>query len=623
MKKFLLFFALCVTHSAFSQSQRLPLIEELTSASCPPSYVDDGPLNNLLLQNTAKVRSAKFEVNWPSPDVLYNQDATDVNARVMYYSCNAVPACYTDGGASVLPYVINQQYIDSVYAIPSPFDMNVTHNFNPANDSIFITVNVVCSQSVNMNNAKLRVAIEEEHIHFNAPISTTPMTDFYYQVRKMVPGANGTSIANSWVNSQSQTFTFAVPLPVYIYSLGQVSVLAWIQDDGNKDVKQSAYSVPLPVSLDAGITSINGIPTASCSGIISPSAVIHNFGTSALNTCLVNFIVDNGPVQSFSWSGNLAPNASASMVLPQQILAPGYHVLHCSTSMPNAANDQDAVNDMVSFSTDVFGNVAPAPFAENFSTNVLTNAPWIIHNGGNGVYNATWSWTSLTGAYTNPPYGCAKLDFFNSQASAIDEMLLPPLDLSALSGINYLTFDMAHADYDSTYVDTLDVDVSTDCGLTWTTLYHKFRNTLNTAPDVLTQFTPSSSQWRFETVDISAYNGLPSVIIKFSGHSGYGNALYIDNINVGSAMGVEDIDKDAGANVFPNPFYERSSIRLKDASVRDAVLELYDVIGNKLRCEKMVNGELQVQRGDLPPGIYFYKITSGEKVIATGKLIAE
>ena len=623
MKHLPLVLLLCAAQFTFSQSQRLPLIEELTSASCPPSYTNDGPLNVLLLQNTMKVRSLKFEVPWPNADVLFNQDQADVNARVTYYNCSGIPACYADGGPYWYPTYVTQQRIDSLYNIPASYDMTVTHTLNPANDSVFITVTAVCSQNISMTNAKLRVALEEEHIHFNSPISSTPMVDFYDQMRKMVPGPNGTPIANTWVTSQTQTWNFAIPVPAYIYSLGQLGVLAWIQDDGNKDVKQSAYSPPLPVNLDAGITSITGIPLSSCFGNVSPVAVLHNFGLNTLTSCTINYRIDNGPVQNFSWSGSLVPNASVNVSLPNQTMPAGRHTFSCSTGMPNAANDQNMVNDSYSVSMDVFGSPLIAPFTEAFNSNVFGNPQWIVHDGGNGVYNVTWSWTSLVGAYSSAPYGCAKLDFFNSQAPAVDEMLLPPLDLSALSGSSYLTFDMAHADYDSTYVDTLDVDVSTDCGLTWTTLYHKFRNTLNTAPDVLTQFSPLSTQWRFETVDVSAYTGLPDVIIKFSGHSGYGNTLYIDNINVGSAAGVGEINKSAGASVFPNPFSERTTLRLSDTSASDAVLELYDVLGNALRTEKMQNGELELQRGDLCAGIYFYKVISGARIIATGKLIAE
>ena len=45
-------------------------------------------------------------------------------------------------------------------------------------------------------------------------------------------------------------------------------------------------------------------------------------------------------------------------------------------------------------------------------------------------------------------------------------------------------------------------------------------------------FTPTAGQWRAELVDLAAYEGDPSVIIAFENVNGYGNNLYIDNIDV-------------------------------------------------------------------------------------------
>ena len=63
-------------------------------------------------------------------------------------------------------------------------------------------------------------------------------------------------------------------------------------------------------------------------------------------------------------------------------------------------------------------------------------------------------------------------------------------------------------------------------------IYNKSGTDLATVADQTTAFVPSvSSDWRMETVDLSAYAG--SIIsIQIVAVNGYGNNLYLDNINI-------------------------------------------------------------------------------------------
>ena len=45
-------------------------------------------------------------------------------------------------------------------------------------------------------------------------------------------------------------------------------------------------------------------------------------------------------------------------------------------------------------------------------------------------------------------------------------------------------------------------------------------------------FTPTAAQWRTETIDLSAYNGFSDFSVAFVNKSGYGNRLFLDNINI-------------------------------------------------------------------------------------------
>jgi PKD repeat protein len=100
-----------------------------------------------------------------------------------------------------------------------------------------------------------------------------------------------------------------------------------------------------------------------------------------------------------------------------------------------------------------------------------------------------------------------------------------------------ISFDVAYAAYNSSYIDGLEVLLSSDCGITWNSLYLKTGLTvgpgnLPTAPPTTSNFTPTSAQWRNETINLDQYIGEPSVRIAFRNLPAYGNNLYIDNINI-------------------------------------------------------------------------------------------
>jgi hypothetical protein len=631
MKKHLFLFAFSIpVMSMNAQVQRHVLVEEFTSASCGPSYGQDPGLNVLLKQNISKVVPVKYEVNWPSADVLNLQNPSQVQTRVLYYSISGVPVVLLDGllftntctnmySTPGIATCLSQAEIDSVYNIPSPFDVSVFHTFNTAFDSVFITVTITCFQNTTLTTPLLHVALEEQEIHFTNPISSTPMKDFYNQMRKMIPSAAGTPLTSTWITNQQQVITFAVPVPTYIYNIGQISIAAWLQDDANKDVLQAGYSWPQPVAADAGISLVSSIAASGCTPSFTPQVTLKNFGVDTLTSCTINYTIDNLAPQTMSWNGMLPPNATAVISLPAQTAVPGNHTFHAFTTQPNAVNDMNSVNDESVFSFIVISTVPiNYPFTELFTNTVFPPTDWIVTDPDNLV---RWKRSSTVGAFNISPLGSAQLDLYNSPVGAVDELFLPPVDLQNNTGPIALRFDIAHADFDSIYTDTLDVLASLDCGQTWTLLYHRFDTTLVTAPYSFGLFIPTAAQWRTDIIPLTAFNGQSSVLLKFSAHSDFGNDLYIDNVNVSTNSGIGDPGTGTSVKVFPDPFTDQFTIDPEGRSFA-FTLELFDVLGNKVRSENCFGKQL-ILRGGLPAGIYFYKLVTEDNRFASGKIIAQ
>jgi PKD repeat protein len=98
-----------------------------------------------------------------------------------------------------------------------------------------------------------------------------------------------------------------------------------------------------------------------------------------------------------------------------------------------------------------------------------------------------------------------------------------------------MTYDYAYAYYDGqqgTFYDSLIIAYSTNCGDTWFAITREGGTQLATAGGLSTEFTPTSSQWENVSLDLSAYASEDNITFAFVGVNGYGNNLYVDNINV-------------------------------------------------------------------------------------------
>lgn len=150
-------------------------------------------------------------------------------------------------------------------------------------------------------------------------------------------------------------------------------------------------------------------------------------------------------------------------------------------------------------------------------------------------------------------------------AGARDEIRTPKYNFSSLASAT-MAFWVAYEPYDLvTYSDSLAVMISTDCGVSFTQAYLKGGATLSTVAGTYTTsiFVPTTTQWRQETINLNPYCGQSNVMVAFQNHGRYGQAIYIDNINInGLSSGT------APTSVFTAPAIKCSGISftLTDAS---------------------------------------------------------
>lgn len=608
--------------AAFGQSQRVVLAEEFTQASCGPCAAQNPTFNTLLAANPTKIISLKYQTSWPGVDPMNAQNASEVATRVTYYGVSGVPDSPMDGveqsGASYLgaPANYSQAGIDAEYAVPAPFNINVTHSFSSDYDSIFINCVITASQNYTATGTlKGHIAMVEETIHFATAPGTNGETDFYNVMRKMYPSAAGTTLPSSWTAGQTQTLTFARPIPAYIYSKAQIGIVAFVQDDGSKAVQQAAYSVPQSIAVDAGTTAIAGIPLYQCATSFTPTITVKNYGTSTLTSCTINYKLDAGTVMTQPWTGSLASGATQVVTLPAQTTTIGSHTFTGYTSDPNGLVDPDAANNQTVKTFSIIGTGSAAPVVEGFTATTFPPTGWFINNPDLGP-----TWTRKTGAGGfGTSTACTKMDFYNSTSGNVDEFYTKNVDLTGAAGVN-LTFNVAYAQY-STENDKIEVKVSTNCGSTWTTVYNKAGATLSTATATTSAFTPTAAQWRAETVSLASYIGQSNVMIKFVATSNYGNNAYVDDINItNTATGITEQTAVENVNVYPNPMANNATVNFNLVESNNVDIVLVNSLGQVVLNETLGNmsaGEQSylLNAESLSNGLYFLNIKVGENTI--------
>jgi hypothetical protein len=278
---------------------------------------------------------------------------------------------------------------------------------------------------------------------------------------------------------------------------------------GTNDCDEGTYNFILngTTNVDPPVASFTATPTDICQG----STVTYTDASSNATT--------------WTWSfPNGTPN-SATGVGPHVITynTPG-GPFNAQLDVTNAyGSDLDLQTGLI---TVLPGTGVPLPVTEGFVAATFPPTNWSLNNNGNAN---TWV---RDGAEGNAPTAgnSATIDFFTTNTTGDqDDLVLPAADMTGLVSAQ-LEFDVAYARYNATYQDQLQVVVSNDCGTTWVIEYDKAGAVLATDPDQTPAYTPIT--WRTETIDLSAYVGSGKVDVIIRGISGWGQHLFVDNVNL-------------------------------------------------------------------------------------------
>lgn len=393
----------------------------------------------------------------------------------------------------------------------------------------------------------------------------------------------------------------------------------WIDPNNTGALVNDGYDPNVtPFALDAGILNINTpVQTNYCNDTISPIVVLKNHGSTTLTSVNINYQLDGGPANTFNWSGNLALHAMATVTLNAINSIPhGTHLLKIYTSSPNSGTDLNHSNDTttVVFVTQLDG----FPIFEGFEHAVFPYQTWRI---GNPDGNDSWFHNNSVGGFGNSS-SCAEYDNFSypqADSTQYDSIYSPSIDFSnAISPIE-LSFSVAYQQRNNTVHDSLLVSVSMNCGATWSNIYAKGGSTLaSVAGNLNSPFTPTSGQWRRDSINLNNLAGHRNVMFAFTNYDGGGNNIYLDDINisVGNTGIPISYNSEDIFNLYPNPSNGLLNVAIGLNRIDNVSIHMMNLLGQEICTKNIGNtsgGTYSLDLSNVAKGIYFVQLRTNKE----------
>lgn len=293
---------------ANAQNERMLLLESFTNTGCGPCAAYNPAMDALIAANPDKVAAIKYHVNWPSAaDPMYLHNTAENGARTSYYGVNSVPHVVIDGNRySSNPAQLNQNILNQLQTLESPMEMRLSYEVNEAENTITVHVMGRTSTAVE-GNFKLYVGVIEREIHFNSAPGPNGERDFYSVMKKLLPGSGGQALGS--LNSIDSYFAYTYTWELAnIYDMSQLDAIAWVQNSVSKEVVQackSSENMEPFYANEAMLSDISNMKGINCSGEAKPEVLLTNNGSNALTSVEMEVLVNEKPVKTVEWTGNL------------------------------------------------------------------------------------------------------------------------------------------------------------------------------------------------------------------------------------------------------------------------------------------------------------------------------
>ncbi|MES2621061.1 MAG: PKD domain-containing protein [Bacteroidota bacterium] len=273
--------------------------------------------------------------------------------------------------------------------------------------------------------------------------------------------------------------------------------------------------------LNSNVCSSTGAPLANFTA--NPTSICPSQTVTFTNS-------STGSGNTYSWSFPGGTPSTSTVTSPTITYnTPGTYSATL-TATNNIGSNISTQTNIIS----VAGNT-PLPLSEGFESSTFPPAGWLLTNA-----DAATTWvrtTSASGFGTSS--ACAYInDYSYTTIGQTDWLITPAYNFTSVNA-GRIRWEYAYAPYAASgYADSLEVLYSTNCGVSWTSLWKKGGTALGTATATYNNFTATSSQWKRDSVSLASLSGQSLVRFAFKSANKNGNNIFLDNINIYNSVSV-------------------------------------------------------------------------------------
>lgn len=639
--------AIASSSLAFSQVAQTPCIEHFTQASCGPC-ASQNPAMKTTLDNFenggGEYVKISHQVSWPGTDPMNAAYPDGPEVRRNYYGVSGVPNTTLNGGSPGAPNtIVTASTLATAAAQTTPYQITVTQSWQDAN-TVDVNIDVTNTTGSAVSDAdRIYITMYEDVVDYGTAPGTNGETIFYNVMRQMysttgAPDTEAGTALPTIAGGATESYSFTISsLPSYLFDKAQVRFAVYIQNDGNKTIHQAAKSVysTIPGIVNVAASSTSTAGAGYCDYSFTPSIEFTNNDTQTpITEVVAEYSIDGGtPVQETVTGLNLLNGQSTTINFTATTLNPGtsvvsYTIVSANGGQPWSSPQAVAIPDEVYNKLNASG--VAAPVMETMENAALETGTGYSRDLSTAIFDTDAAITSgLFGVLDGPTYNYGAIGGYGASDRAIrvrfysiqsGTMNLTMQKINMPAAQSTLAFDHTYKQYQSEN-DQLTVYVSTDCGATWNQVWQAAGSNLATLPASTTQYNaPVAGDWTTNTVDLSAYDGMSDVVIRFEAVSGYGNNMFLDNINVDALNSISEEAAVAFA-IYPNPATDNFTVKLDESS--DVAISVIDVQGKVVASQTAAGqSETTVDASALAPGIYTVLVSS-ENGVATKKVVVE
>lgn len=399
---------------------------------------------------------------------------------------------------------------------------------------------------------------------------------------------------------------------------GEPSTSTLQNPSGIKYNEEGSFTVTLTAANELGTDTDTKVAYITVSASLLPEV---NFEADKQSVCIgeaVKFtdMTLNSPIQ---WQWQFTPS-NVSFVDGTDATSENPVVVFNeaeSYSVTLTVWNMNGSSELTQFDMVMAGGFIPY-YKETFELPSFNSGAWTVENPDNDV-----SWELFEVGGTGPGNIAAGVDFSKYYTiGQRDRLISPSFNLTAMNNAS-LDLLYAYAKKHNELTDSLIIYVSGDCGENWTRVYQGGEDgsgNFATHPQTDNFWPTNHNDWCYGGwgascigIDLTPWAGLADVRIAFETYSGYGNPIFIDNIEISQFVGEEEnAIQDSEVNVFPNPASGDFNITLPEGT-EFTQIELINQLGKSVYQADIRSGEKTIhirKNSGWAPGIYFLKVNS-------------